>query len=204
MDVSTLVDELESDRQTELSRLGSSKALYADTGGQLDPDRVLGALADETHHVAATLRAWAGETDPAGVFADGAARLDGQHDTLADELADDEPGEMPALVDALADADGPVARLGALVGWVLVVDRKASQVTGFFTGQADPGTASLIRDFGEDYDAIREGALAALSDRSDDGARETAQSAAGHVIQAAYDDYVETLESMGINPKPVC
>jgi len=204
MDASDLVDAIETDRQTELSRLGSSKALYADTDGQLEPDRVLGAFADETHHVAATLRTWAGERDPEGVFADGAARLEGQTDTLAGELVNSEPGEVPAVVDAIADADGPVARLGALVGWVLVVDRKASQVTGFFTGQADPGTASLIREFGDDYDAIRESALAALAVQSDDGALETAQDGAERVIQAVYDDYVETLESMGINPKPVC
>lgn len=203
MDASDLVDALETDRQTELSRLGSSKALYADTGGQLEPDRVLGAMADDVQAAASTLRAWDDATNPEGVFADAAARLEAQYEALAGELDGHEPSETPSA-RTLADAADPLERLGALVGWVFVADRKASQVTGFFTGQADPQTASLVRESGDDFEAIREGALAALSDRSEETALEPAQDAAERVIQAAYDDYVETLESMGVNPKPVC
>jgi hypothetical protein len=203
MDASDLLDALAADHQTELSRLGSSKALYADTEGQLEPDRVLGAMADDLHHAATTLRTWTDETDPDGVFTDAADRLEAQYETLAGELDGHEAAETTAAA-ALADAADPLERLGALVGWVAVLDRKASQVTGFFTGQADPQTASLVRSSGEDFEAIREAALSALSARAGDSDLETAQTAAAGVIQAAYDEYVETLESMGVNPKPVC
>lgn len=199
MDATDIVDAVESDLQTELSRLGSSKSLYADTEGELEPDRVLGAIADGAHHAADTFRGWAADADP---FADAADRLADQYETLEGELGGHEPGDEPAVVAALADAEGESERLGALVGWSLVAERKASQATGFFTGQADPGTASTLRAFGEDFEAIREAALEALADRDGDG--EVAAEAANAVVQAAYDAYFETLEDLGVNPKPVC
>ncbi|PSQ14952.1 rubrerythrin family protein, partial [Halobacteriales archaeon QS_7_69_60] len=38
----------------------------------------------------------------------------------------------------------------------------------------------------------------------DDERWEQAREAASGAIQAAYDEYTERLESMGVNPKPVC
>jgi hypothetical protein len=63
-------------------------------------------------------------------------------------------------------------------------------------------TASTFRSFGDDYDAIRANALDALGGGGID--HEAALAAGEAVVQAAYDEYVETLESLGINPKPVC
>jgi hypothetical protein len=38
-----------------------------------------------------------------------------------------------------------------------------------------------------------------------DGAdRDVATVAAERVVEAAYEDYVDRLEAMGVNPKPVC
>jgi len=98
-----------------------------------------------------------------------------------------------------------VARLGGLVGWALVADETASQCSGFFTGQADPGTASTFRGFREDYEATQEAVLDALADRCESEADwERAAAAATGAIEAAYAEYVERLEAMGVNPKPVC
>lgn len=199
MDATDVVERVEADRQTELSRLGSSKSIYADTAGELEPDSVLAAMADGLHHAAATLRDWA-DADPDGPYADAVDRLDDQYETLEGELGGHDPGGVPAAAAALGGREGAAARLGALVGWTMVTERKAGQVTGYFTGQADPGTASTIRAFGDDYEAIREAALDAIGG----GDAEAAADAADAVVEAAYDDYFETLESLGVNPKPVC
>jgi hypothetical protein len=199
MDATDVVDRVEADRQTELSRLGSSKSLYADTEGELNPDRVLAAMADGLHHAAAVLRNWA-EDESGGPYGDAADRLDEHYETLEGELGGHDPNEAPAAAAALEGIADPDARLGALVGWAMVTDRKAGQVTGYFTGQADPSTASIVREFGEDYEAIRADAVDALGD----GDAAVAAEAADSLVAAAYDEYVERLEAQGVNPKPVC
>jgi hypothetical protein len=99
---------------------------------------------------------------------------------------------------ALPAVDVADERAGALLGWALVTDRTVTQVTGYFTGQADPTTASLVRGFGDDVDATREAALEAVGDRDE------AVAAATDVVESAYDTYFETLEALGVNPKPIC
>lgn len=199
MDVTDVVDRVEADRQTELSRLGSSKSLYADTEGELNPDRVLAALADWVHHATTVLRNWAAD-DPGGPYEDAVDRLEAQFDTLERELGGHDPGDAPAAAAALDRLADPAARLGALLGWTMVTERKAGQVTGYFTGQADPSTASLVREFGDDYESVRAAAREALGDGDADAALEAADT----VVAAAYDEYVERLEAQGVNPKPVC
>lgn len=203
MDATDIADAVREETKTELSRLGSSKSLYADTEGELERETVLAAMADATRHGAAAIEEWAGQDDPGGVFADAVARLRDQHETLVGELDGYEPGDPPAVVEAFGAAEDTVQRLGALVGWSLVAERKATQATGYFTGQADPQTASTVREFGGDYEAVREAALSALAGE-DDAWLERATDAAIGVVEAAYDDYFETLESLGVNPKPVC
>jgi hypothetical protein len=188
-----IVATVRAENNTELSRLGSSKALYAATGGEMEPEPVLRALADATHHAAETLADWG--ADP---FADAAERERDHHEQVRGELESYEPGDPPAVVTALADLDGRTERLGGVVGWTLVAEQTAAQATGFFTGQADPATASLFRGFGDGYESIRESALAAIDDAA------AAAEAATAVVQAAYDEYVAGLEAMGVNPKPVC
>ncbi|WP_336326666.1 rubrerythrin family protein [Halovenus sp. HT40] len=200
MDSAELLDIIEQEVQTELSRLGSSKSLYADTEGDMDAEPVLRAAADNAATAAETFEGWDGE-----VFADAAEHARSHYDDIVAELDDHETGDPPAAVTALAEADGEIAQLGATVGWTLVVERKSTQSSGYFTGQAQPGTASTFRSFGDDYDAIREAALDVLDDACDSEAEyEQAQDAATAVIEAAYDEYFETLESLGMNPKPVC
>lgn len=200
-----LVDAVRESSKTELSRLGSSKSLYADTEGEMEPGAVLTAAADASHHAAETLEDWAAESDVDAAFA-AASEAEGERAAdIAAKLDDYDPAQPPAVVAALEELDSAVDRLGGLVGWTLVAEEQATQTSGFFTGQADPQTASLFRGFGDGYEATRETALDALAtvcDSEDDWG--TAEAAAIDVIEAAYDEYFETLEELGVNPKPVC
>jgi hypothetical protein len=79
------------------------------------------------------------------------------------------------------------------------------QAVGFFVGDADPTTADRFRSVRSDLADARDdvaAALEAVCETDDDWDR--ARSAATAVVEAAYDDYVATLESMGVEPKNVC
>lgn len=200
MDSAELLDSVEQELQTELSRLGSSKSLYADTEGEMEADPILATAADNAAVAADAFESW--DRD---VFADAAERVRGHYDDIVAELGDHNPGDGPAAAVALSNAEGDLERLGATVGWTLVTERKTTQSGGYFTGQAKPTTASTFRAFGDDYEAIRDAALAALDEAADSEAEcEQAKDAAASVVEAAYDEYFDTLESLGMNPKPVC
>jgi hypothetical protein len=56
-----------------------------------------------------------------------------------------------------------------------------------------------------DLDAQLERALSLLAEHCEDETDwERAETAASEAIQAAYGEYTERLEGMGVNPKPVC
>jgi len=190
--------------RTELSRLGSSKALYALTAGEMEPDAVLTAMADDHHAAAGTYEAWAAaeSDDAATALFETAAEVEREaYETVAGKLDAHDPGDAPACYAAMADAGTTAERLGAFVGRTLVAKAHRSQATGFFTGQADPTTASSFRGLGDDLDDHLADAVDRL-DAVDEGG--TAEAVANEVVGAAYDDYFETLEGMGVNPKPVC
>ncbi|MFC6721527.1 rubrerythrin family protein [Halobacteriaceae bacterium SHR40] len=204
MDGPDFVDRIESDLQTELSRLGSSKSLYADTVGEMEPEAVLTAAANAAAHASDTFAQWAGSTEQ-DLFTDANSRVADQYDEIVGELDDHEPGEPPAAAVSLREAQSTPERLGATVGWTLVMERKSTQSSGFFTGQAKPQTASIFRSFGDAYETTREEALSALEAVCDSEEEwDRAVSAATAVVEAAYDEYFETLEELGMNPKPVC
>jgi hypothetical protein len=197
MSESDIVERVESDVQTELSRLGSSKSLYAATAGDLDDDSVLAAFCDGLSHAARRVGDWA-DIDSSGPWADATERLEAAAATVAEELDGHETGEVPAGMAALPAVDDSDDRAGALLGWALVTERTVTQVTGYFTGQADPTTASLIREFGDDVEAVRDAAADTIADE------DAAVDAATAVVESAYDAYFETLEELGVNPKPIC
>ncbi|KOX94838.1 hypothetical protein [Haloarcula rubripromontorii] len=203
MTAADLIDAVRDDQQTELSRLGSSKTLYADTRGEMEPDVVLAAAAAREQAAHATFDAWSDDAtdDAAALFADAAAETAERRDAIDADPAD----RTPAMHDVLDGLDGTVERLGGFVGWSLVDKKVKEQYTGFFTGQADPQTASTFRSAGGDVEALREdaaGLLDAVCDTDDDW--DAAEAAAVEVISTAYDEYFETLEDLGVNPKPVC
>jgi len=211
MTASDFVDDVREANQTALSRLGSSKSLYAETDGELEADQVLRAAAIAEDAASETLAAWAddeADAEAADLFATVADEEADHYETVAGEL-DDPPqaadGETPAIQSVLRAFDDTVERVGGLVGRCLVAKQSKEQYTGYFTGQADPQTASLFRGLGDDVDGQIEAAadlIDAVCESDDD--RERAHDAASDAIQAAYDEYTESLEAMGVNPKPVC
>ena len=201
-------DEVRAANDTALSRLGSSKSLYADTEGEMEAEDVLTAAATAEHHAAETYASWAetSDGDVAAAFETTAEEEQDHYETVAGELDDHEPGEVPAIQSYLRDLEGDVERLGGFVGRTLAAEKSKEQVTGFFVGDADPQTARLFRGMGDDLDAQLERAtdLLAAECGDDEECYERAREAATGAIQAAYDEYTERLESMGVNPKPVC
>jgi hypothetical protein len=209
MDASELHESVREDNDTALSRLGSSKSLYAATGGEMEAGSVLEAAADAEHEAAETFQAWAdSEDDPDArdAFETTASEERDHAEAVLGELDEYEPGSEPsAMQQYLRGLDSAVERAGGLLGRILATEKSKEQLTGFFVGQADPQTAQLFRDLKGDLDDQRDRALALLdSVCADDADWDAAKDAADAAIQAAYDEYTEQLEAMGVNPKPVC
>jgi hypothetical protein len=203
------LDAVREDNETALSRLGSSKALYADTAGEMEAEAVLAAAATAEHAAAETFAAWADdETDERAreAFAAAAAEEREHYDAVRTELdGEHDPGETPAIQAHLRGLSDTVERAGGFVGRTLAADSSKEQVTGFFVGQADPQTAGTFRELGADLEGQLERATEVLDAVcADDADWERAREAAGDAIQAAYEEYTDRLESMGVNPKPVC
>jgi rubrerythrin len=202
------IEAVREENATALSRLGSSKSLYADTDGEMEADEVLAAAATAEYHAAETYADWAEATsaDVAEAFAATADEERDHYETVAGELDAHEPGELPAIQSYLRELEGDVERLGGFVGRTLAAEKSKEQVTGFFVGEADPQTARLFRGMGDDLDAQLERATDLLAAECGDDAEGWghAEAAATGAIQAAYDEYTERLEAMGVNPKPVC
>lgn len=197
-----LARELRNDHETEFSRLGSSKAMYALTDGDMDGDSVRAAAATDALAFAAVLEGWSGTDTTAALHSDLAAAAR-DHATAVDD--DPSLDEEPPLYDELAGFDTTPARLGGLLGRYLVVSEYASQMVGFFVGDADPTAAADFRELRSELDAEHHRVVDALDSTcttADEWA--AARDASETLIDVAYDDYVGTLESMGIKPKNVC
>lgn len=206
MDGDTFLTALREDFETELSRLGSSKALYAVTGGEMDGPSVHAAADAEAAAAAAQFQQWAddeADEDAAELFATVA-------ETAADHRAefDADSGSLDTdglLYGALADLDSTPERVGGLVARQVVAGELVGQMVGFFVGDADPQTANTFRGISDDIETHRDralGVLEAVCEEEADWA--DAEAAAAVAIERAYDYYVETLESMGVKPKNVC
>lgn len=203
------LDHVTDENQTALSRLGSSKALYADTGGDLDSTTILTAVADTEYHAATTYQRWAdSEThDDASTLWTETAQTESTHyDRVIAELdTDHTPSDPPPIHDHLRSLDASIDRVGAFIGRTIAATRSKEQITGYFVGQGDHDLANLFREFGDDLDHQLDAGQTLLDTLChDETAWSTAATAATTTIQTAYDDYVDSLETMGVNPKPVC
>lgn len=203
------VDAVTTETNTALSRLGSSKALYAATNGDLDASTVLEAAAAAEYHAATTYDHWA-ETEQhdqaLDVWTTTAEEERDHYDRVLAELdTDHDPGDPPPIHTHLRTLDTPLERGGAFLGRTLAASRSKDQYTGYFVGQANPGLADLFRELGSDLDDQMNRGEALLTDLcSTDSDWATAETAAVETIETAYEHYVDTLESLGVNPKPVC
>ncbi len=206
------IDTVRTENSTALSRLGSSKALYAETSGELDAKPVLRAAAIAEDAARETFETWADDEshEAATELFAAVADEEGDHYQAVAERIDAPPraadvDEPPAVQSVLRGYESTVERAGGLVGRCLVAKKSKEQYTGYFVGDADPQTASVFRELGDDVDGQLTRA-AELINTVCETSKETerAQFAATEAIQAAYDEYTESLESMGVNPKPVC
>ncbi|MFB6103946.1 MAG: rubrerythrin family protein [Halobacteriaceae archaeon] len=203
----TFIDEVAADNQTALSRLGSSKALFAYTDGDLEDSTVLRAAADAEFHAAETYRQWAAaDAAAADAWAETAAEERDHYDSVLAVLETEHtPGEPPPIHVYLREQTTTATRIGAFIGRTLAASRSKDQYTGYFVGQANPQLADLFRELGTDLEDQRDRAESLLETYSEtDADYDAAATAATAAIQTAYEDYVDTLEGLGVNPKPVC
>jgi hypothetical protein len=205
-----LVANVRAERETELGRLGSEKAVVAATGAQLETGPVLSAAARLLDGGADTLAAWTDEVEheaARAAFTDAAGSLADHRDAILgidDDASAD--GDVPYVVDELRTAERTPERVAAgLVALPLVADRLLLQVINFLVNEGARGAADTVREARSDLQAMPEDAADLLDDVcDDDGDWVTAQQAATDAIGTAYDEYAERLEEMGLDPKPVC
>ncbi|MFC6756315.1 MULTISPECIES: transcription antitermination protein [Haloarcula] len=202
MDAADTIAAVEEATTTERSRIGSDKALIAATGADLSAEAIWTAAATREAGVADALESWAGDTAGGDAIADAFDRA-GRAASERAERIDPAPGEPDALSSHLDTLEGTPKRVGAgLVAVPLVLDRFYLQVVSFFVNEADESSADVVRELrsdASDLDLARE-ALEAL----DASGREQARDAAVEAVGVAYEEYASALESMGLDPKPVC
>jgi len=210
MDAATLRDSVEDAKRTELDRLGSSKLLIALTDADLTDEAVYAAAAHSEHAARRTFETWTEDETDAGAREAFAAVTDQERDhyeRVASNLPDEfEPADGGPLHSYLRGLDDTVPRIAAgLVGRGLVSTRTHLQVISYFVNEGDNGVADLFRDLRADTEESLETGLSLLADRCDDAEDwDRAQGPAEYVIQVAYDDYADSLSSLGVDPKPLC
>jgi rubrerythrin len=204
------LDAVRDENETALSRLGSSKSLYAETEGEMEAETVFRAAAEAEHAASETFQSWASDEDShpsvRETFNEFAEQERDHYEQVVGKLDEShEPSEVPAVHEYLRGLDTDPARVGGFLGRTLASEKSKEQTVGFFVGQADPQTAQLFRDLGGDLDGQIERGTELLGEVcEDEDDWDAALEAANGVIQTAYDEYTETLEGMGVNPKPVC
>ena len=207
MDADSFLDDLRATHETELSRLSSSKAVYALTGGEMDGDAVRTGTARELHELAAVLDGWDdADGDAADLFADAAEFAAETADSFDDEAAvPEDESATHVTAGALVVCESEVERLAGAAAALLVLEELAGQLVGFFVGDADRKSADEFREFRAALGDYRDDAADLLAERCEGEADwETASEIGAGVVDGAYDWYVGTLEAMGIEPKNVC
>jgi rubrerythrin len=214
MNPDEFLDTVRDDNETALSRLGSSKSLYAATEGKMEPEVVFRAAAEAEFAAYETFQGWADDEESEQTvretFEEFAEQERDHYEQVVGKLDgetvdDHEPSEVPAVHEYLRGLDGNAARVGGFLGRTLASEKSKEQMVGFFVGQADPQTAQLFRDLGDDLDGqLERGRELLESVCESDEEWDAALAAASGAIGAAYEEYTETLEGMGVNPKPVC
>lgn len=197
-------------KATELDRLGSEKLLIAITGADLGEERVLAAAAASEYAAAETFRRWADDERDARAreaFADVAAQEEEHYGRILVHLGDFDPPEAPGPMHAYLRArEDAVERVATgLVARPLVSLGSHTQVISFFINQADGEMADLFRDLKAETGALIEDGTALLDGLcEDEGDWERARTTAEYLIDVAYDDYVDSLSGLGMDPKPLC
>jgi len=210
MDGRTLREDVEAGKGPQLDRLGSSKYLVALTDATLEEEAILEAVAGSEYLARETFAAYAdAESNPVAREAfEAVAEQEAEHyDRVRERLgARPEPDHPGAVHGYLREREDTVARLaGGLVGRPLVSLRAHTQVVSFYVNEADHAGAELFRDLKAETAAELDrgvDALDAVCETDDDWER--ARATAEYVVQLAYDEYADSLETLGVNPKSTC
>jgi len=210
MDSSEFIDRVRADNETALDRLGSEKALVATTRAALDRETVLETAAAAEARAAVTFEEWAddeADDEARAAFAEAGDR-ERDHSERVSALGEVDAGDPSpdALHDYLRGLDDTAARVGAgLVARPLVASRSLLQVINFFVNEGDNAAAETFRELRAETDEQVEAGAALLEQVSEsDDDWERAAVAASEAIDAAYAEYADSLDSLGIDPKPVC
>jgi hypothetical protein len=211
-DAEGFLDAVREECATELDRLGSEKALIATTAAHLERERVLGTALAAELRAAETFETWADEEadDRARALFERVAATERTHADRVRELGDPESLEPDTAPDALHEQlrglEGTVERVAAgAVARPLVASRSLLQVVNFFVNEADSAGAGTFRELRAETDELPPEGAALLAELcADDGDWERALTAATDAVTAAYREYADTLEGMGVDPKPVC
>jgi hypothetical protein len=209
VDGDAIVERVREECGTELDRLGSEKALVATTDAVLESERVLARTAGAAARAAATYGAWADdesvEAARAAFEETAAAERESVDRLVALGAADPGDPEPDPLHDYLRGLDDSVERAaGGLVGRPLVISRSLLQVVNFFVNEADREEADFARELRSAADAHLDAGATLLETLCNPDDEERAVTAAIEAVEAAYREYAETLEAMGVDPKPVC
>jgi len=210
MDAAEFRESVESEKASQLDRLGSSKLLIALTDGDLDERSVLESAADSEHAARGTFSGWADDepNDAAReAFADAAEQERRHLDLVLEEIDGEyEPADGGPMHSYLRGREETIERVAAgMVGRSLVSVRAHTQVISFFVNEADEASADLFRELKSDTQGTLDAGLDLLDELCDDADDwERAEMAAGYVIQVAYDDYVDALGELGVEPKSLC
>lgn len=211
MDAESFREAVETAKQTQLNRLGSSKLLLALTGADLSELAVLRAAAASEHAARETFRAWSADeaNDRVRAAFETTARQEDEHlqrvlDVIEDDV--DLPEAAGPMHAYLRGRDDTIERVAAgMVGRCLVSVRAHTQVIGFFVNEADTSNADLFRDLKTETGETLTTGLELLDDLCEgDDDWERAQMVAEYVVQVAYDDYADGLAELGVDPRPLC
>ncbi|WP_115862850.1 rubrerythrin family protein [Halorussus litoreus] len=214
MNADEFPEEIEAAKRTQLDRLGSQQSLVALTDADLAAEQVLRAAALSERAARETFGEWADTDDneaAAEVFGALAELEADHHERVVAELDDEsvenaaKAAELDPMHEHLRELDETVERAAGLVGRALVADRTQLQVVNFFVNEADERRADLFRELRADtQQGVAEGVELLASHCESDDDWERARATAEAVVQVAYDDYAETLDGMGLDPKPIC
>ncbi|WP_339104084.1 rubrerythrin family protein [Haloterrigena salinisoli] len=214
MDADEFRDAIEDSMDSELERLGSSKLLVALTDAELTEETVLRTVATSERTAAETFETWADDEsheDARETFAAFRDREREHYERVADlfedgreEFEDDETAVGP-MHERLRSLEATPERLGGAVGRALVGERTHLQVVSFFVNEGDERRADLFRELRSETTEQGDRALEVLADVCDgDSDWDRAREAAEDVIEVAYEAYADSLDDLGIDPKPIC
>ncbi|WP_226481158.1 rubrerythrin family protein [Natrinema amylolyticum] len=210
MDAAEFRESIEESMSVELDRLGSSKLLVALTDADLTEERVLRTAAESERAATETLETWADDEeheDARRAFREYREQERDHYDRITAMLVDDEfdAGDAGPMHAELRSLETTTARLGGLVGRALVADRTHLQLISFFVNEGDEERADRFRELRSETAAQGDRAAELLADvceESDDWER--ARTVAEDVIDIAYDAYADSLDELGLDPKPIC